>query len=101
MTGDQWVTESAGPIQDRTVEHLGAADHEVAPPRRMLLRAVRDVQEGRDPPHVIRTEEQNDLSHIQVWEEAFDGSLSLDEFRRIKALPNASPGAALAPRNPA
>ena len=92
VVGDHWVTESAGPIQDRTVEHLGAADREITLARRMLLRAVRDVQEGNDPAHVIRSDQQNDMSHLQVWEESFDGDLSLDDFKRIKALPTVSRG---------
>ena len=46
---DQWAVESMGPIQDRTKEHLGASDKAIAAYRRLLLRAMRDVAEGRPP----------------------------------------------------
>ena len=46
---DQWAVESMGPVQDRTKEHLGASDKAIAAYRRLLLRAIRDVAEGRPP----------------------------------------------------
>ena len=46
---DQWAVESMGPIQDRTKEHLGASDKAIAACRRLLVRAIRDVAEGRPP----------------------------------------------------
>ena len=46
---DQWAVESMGPIQDRTKEHLGASDKAIAAYRRLLVRAIRDVEEGRPP----------------------------------------------------
>ena len=46
---DQWAVESMGVIQDRTKEHLGASDKAIAAFRRLLVRAIRDVQEGRKP----------------------------------------------------
>ena len=46
---DQWAVESMGAIQDRTKEHLGASDKAIAAYRRLLLRAIRDVAEGRKP----------------------------------------------------
>jgi phenylpropionate dioxygenase-like ring-hydroxylating dioxygenase large terminal subunit len=46
---DQWAVESMGPIQDRTNEHLGASDKAIAAYRRLLMRAIEDVAEGRRP----------------------------------------------------
>ncbi len=46
---DQWAVESMGAIQDRTREHLGASDKAIAAYRRLLVRAIRDVEEGRKP----------------------------------------------------
>ncbi len=46
---DQWAVESMGAIQDRTKEHLGASDKAIAAYRRLLVRAIRDVAEGRKP----------------------------------------------------
>ena len=48
-TQDFAVQESMGPIYDRTQEHLGSADTAIIQMRRLLLAAVHDVEEGRDP----------------------------------------------------
>jgi hypothetical protein len=48
-----------GPIQDRPSEHLGSTDVGILITRRLMLRAMRDVQEGRDPPHIVRRPEDN------------------------------------------
>lgn len=46
---DQWAVESMGAIQDRTKENLGSSDKAIAAYRRLLVRAIRDVAEGRRP----------------------------------------------------
>jgi nitrite reductase/ring-hydroxylating ferredoxin subunit len=48
-TQDFAVQESMGPIYDRTQEHLASADAAIIQMRRLLLDAVRDVADGRDP----------------------------------------------------
>lgn len=47
---DNWAVESIGPIQDRTVEHLGAADKAITANRRMLLKAIHGLGQGEAPP---------------------------------------------------
>ncbi|HEX5606841.1 MAG TPA: Rieske 2Fe-2S domain-containing protein [Candidatus Binatia bacterium] len=64
LVHDSCATESMGPIYDRAQEHLGVSDMTVIAVRRFLLRAVRAVAAGQEPPHVIRTEAQNDLRHL-------------------------------------
>ncbi|MBM2812103.1 MAG: phthalate 4,5-dioxygenase [Chloroflexi bacterium] len=54
VTHDAWATEGAGPIQDRTQEHLGSADRGIVAGRSQLLQALKDVREGRDPKGVWR-----------------------------------------------
>jgi phthalate 4,5-dioxygenase oxygenase subunit len=49
-TQDHAVQESMGPIVDRSLEHLGPADKAIISLRQMLLRGVKTVQEGGDPP---------------------------------------------------
>jgi phenylpropionate dioxygenase-like ring-hydroxylating dioxygenase large terminal subunit len=66
---DNWATEAAGPVQDRPTEHLGYTDKAIAKERQLLLRAIRQVQEGGDPPHLIRSPEQNHLSHLVSLQE--------------------------------
>ena len=48
-TQDRGVQESMGPIVDRSREHLGPADRAIIVARRLLLQAVKTVQEGGDP----------------------------------------------------
>ena len=48
-THDQWAVESQGAIQDRTREHLASTDKAIAANRRLLLRAMAAVEEGRAP----------------------------------------------------
>ena len=61
---DSCATESMGPIFDRSKEHLGAGDITVIAVRKFLLQAIRALDAGKEPPHVIRTEQQNDLRHV-------------------------------------
>src|SRR5579883_3632678 len=49
-TQDHAVQESMGPIVDRSKEHLGPADKAIIALRQLLLRGVKTVQEGGDPP---------------------------------------------------
>lgn len=43
---DQWAVESMGPIQDRTDEHLGRTDVAISKYRRMLLAAIKNIEDG-------------------------------------------------------
>jgi phthalate 4,5-dioxygenase len=46
---DLAVTESMGPVVDRSAEHLGTTDLAIIAARRRLLRAARDLQQGIEP----------------------------------------------------
>jgi hypothetical protein len=61
---DSCATESMGPIYDRSQEHLGISDITVITVRKFLLQCVRTVQAGKEPPHVIRTADANDMRHV-------------------------------------
>ena len=37
-------------------------------PRRLLLRAIREVEEGGEAPHVVRDPGQNRMEHLRVYE---------------------------------
>jgi phthalate 4,5-dioxygenase len=56
---DKWATEGQGPIQDRTAEHLGAFDLVISTARNVLFKAIRDLQEGREPANVVRDPDRN------------------------------------------
>ena len=51
---DAAATETQGPIQRRTEEHLGSGDAGVLAIRGSIRRAIEMVQAGQEPPHVIR-----------------------------------------------
>ncbi len=51
---DLWATESEGPIQDRTNEHLGAMDVAVVAAHKVLTKAILDLQEGRESANITR-----------------------------------------------
>ena len=65
---DTWAVESMGAIQDRTTEHLGATDKAIIANRRMLLKAIDDVERAADPPFTFA---ENDASR-------FRGPVSID-----------------------
>ena len=43
------MTDSMGPISDRTKEHLGTSDSAIIAARRIILKVARDLQEGVEP----------------------------------------------------
>ncbi|HEY3118925.1 MAG TPA: hypothetical protein VGK54_19455, partial [Chloroflexota bacterium] len=58
---DKWATEGEGAIQDRTTEHLTPLDLPVARARQVMLKAIRDLQEGKEPANVVRDPARNQL----------------------------------------
>ena len=63
---DACVTEGAGPIQDRTQEHLGYSDRAILAARDLLMRAMQGAQTGADPAHVLRDPAANRFPHLVV-----------------------------------
>jgi phthalate 4,5-dioxygenase oxygenase subunit len=43
------ITESMGPVCDRTKEHLGSTDRAITRMRNLLLKAARDLAAGIEP----------------------------------------------------
>ncbi|HYK70344.1 MAG TPA: hypothetical protein VEV45_20535, partial [Streptosporangiaceae bacterium] len=50
VSQDLMVTESMGPIYDRTQEKLGSTDLAITRMRHILLKAARDLAAGKEPP---------------------------------------------------
>ena len=65
LNQDIFATESAGPIQDRTQENLGYTDIAVVAVRKLVLQAIRDVQEEQEAPHVVRDPARNSFAHLR------------------------------------
>jgi hypothetical protein len=63
-TQDALVTEGMGSIVDRTREHLGVSDTQIAAARQLLLKAVTDVEQGLDPPGLVYDAPDNHFEDI-------------------------------------
>lgn len=81
---DLFAVESMGPIADRTQEHLGYADKPVVATRRLLFRAIREAQAGRDPQHVIRDPAANRFPDLVVLSEVVPAGADWKEYWRAK-----------------
>ena len=83
-TQDRALQETMGRIVDRSKEHLGPADRAIIQTRRLLLRAVKTVQEGGEPPglqpsyYTIRAVER-ELPGDADWRELLLPELALAE----------------------
>ncbi len=64
MIHDSCATETMGPRYDRSKEHLGVSDITVIALRKLLLKVVRGLDRGKEPPHLIRSAEQNDQRQV-------------------------------------
>jgi hypothetical protein len=72
---DTAIVEGSGPIVDRTREFLGPSDRAIIAARRQVLRAIRDVEAGREAPHVVRNEAKNRFPDLMVVSEVItDGT---------------------------
>src|SRR6185503_12746448 len=63
---DACVIEGAGAVQNRTKEHLVTSDKAIIAARKLLLKGIQDVKEGRDPMHVLRDPQANHFLHLAV-----------------------------------
>ena len=80
---DAFATASQGAVQDRTAEHPVSSDKAIVAARKLLLNAMKDAQNGRDPQHVIRDPEANRLLHLQALSEVIP--ISADCKQHTKA----------------
>ena len=66
---DTAIVESSGPIIDRTREFLGPSDRAIIAARRQVLRGIREVEAGREAPHVVRSPGENRYPGLTVISE--------------------------------
>jgi len=71
---DACATETMGLIYNRTKEHLGVSDKALIAVRNLLLRSVKAVQEGKEPPHIVRDPEKNSFTQIDTLAEVIPGN---------------------------
>jgi phenylpropionate dioxygenase-like ring-hydroxylating dioxygenase large terminal subunit len=79
---DAFATASQGAVQDRTEENLVSSDKAILAARKVLEKAIRDVQAGREPPHVIRAPEQNRFPHLLVLSDMISEDSDWKEYTR-------------------
>jgi phthalate 4,5-dioxygenase len=79
---DAFATSSQGSIQDRTEEHLVSSDKAIIAARKLMERAIRDVQEGRDPAHVVRETSQNRFPHLLVISDMIPNSRDWKDYTK-------------------
>ena len=79
---DRFAVESQGAIADRSLEHLGTPDRAVAAMRRVMLRAVDDVEAGRDPLMVRRDDAGNPLAELVTLGETIPAGTDVHAFWR-------------------
>ena len=79
---DAFATASQGAIQDRTDEHLVTSDKAIVAARKLMEKAISDMQQGREPPHVIRTPSENRFPHFLVVSDLISGSGDWKEYTK-------------------
>jgi phthalate 4,5-dioxygenase oxygenase subunit len=77
---DAFATESQGPVQDRTHEHPVSSDKAIIAARKLLLNGIKDVQEGRQPQHVIRDASSNRFPHLVVHSELISAAEDCKQY---------------------
>jgi phthalate 4,5-dioxygenase oxygenase subunit len=77
VSQDLMVTESMGPIYDRSEEHLGTTDRAVIAMRQILINAAKGLAQGKEPPAV-----GSDLDHhgIRAAEKTLEPG---EDWRRL------------------
>src|SRR5690606_15977952 len=63
---DTFVTESMGPVYDRSQEHLGYSDRAITAARKVLLAGIADMDAGKAPPFQLRSPEEASVPELVV-----------------------------------
>jgi hypothetical protein len=85
---DKFATESQGRVEDRTAEHLVSSDKAIVAARKLLLAAMKDVEDGREPRHVIRDPKQNRFPHLIVLSEVVPAATDSKQYMKKVAAEN-------------
>ncbi|MGH7766810.1 MAG: hypothetical protein ACREQP_05100, partial [Candidatus Binatia bacterium] len=79
---DKFATESQGSVEDRTAEHLVSSDKAIVAGRKLLLAAIKDVEEGREPRNVIRDPKLNRFPHLVVLSEVVPAATDCKQYMK-------------------
>jgi phthalate 4,5-dioxygenase oxygenase subunit len=81
---DAFATESQGMVQNRTEENLVSSDKAIVAARKLILKAIKDVQEGREPQHVVRDPKANRFNNIVVISDVIPLASDWKEYTRSR-----------------
>lgn len=81
---DAFATSSQGAIQDRTQEHLVSSDKAILAARKLMVKAIKDIAEGRDPPHVIRSAADNRFPNLLIISDMIPSGCDFKEYARSR-----------------
>ena len=102
LNHDACATESMGPIYNRSEEHLGVSDKAVIAVRKFLLNTVRALQEGKEPPHLVRDAGRNWFPHIDSLAQLLPADVDWRRrFNHLTSSAQAENSAAFAPKRKA
>ncbi|HEY3302176.1 MAG TPA: Rieske 2Fe-2S domain-containing protein [Candidatus Binatia bacterium] len=79
---DAFATESQGAREDRTAEHLISSDKAIVAGRKLLLAAIKDVEEGREPRNLIRDPKLNRFPHLVVISEVVPAATDCKQYMK-------------------
>ena len=83
---DAFATESQGRVQNRTAENPVSSDKAIIAARKLILNAIKDVQQGRDPQHVVRDPKANRFANLVVLSDVIPKSRDWKEFTRSREI---------------
>lgn len=69
---DTLATETQGPVEDRTREHLGTTDKAIAASRVQLFQALRQMEQGIEPPNRAPEGDPHPLEQLVVRSQIFN-----------------------------
>lgn len=80
---DAFATASQGAVQDRREEHLVSSDRAIGAARKLMEKAIKDMEQGREPPHVIRNSADNRFPNFLVISDMVPGGGDWKDYTRI------------------
>ncbi|HWH75724.1 MAG TPA: Rieske 2Fe-2S domain-containing protein [Candidatus Binatus sp.] len=85
---DAFATESQGAVQNRAAEHLVSSDKPLVAARKLLLKAIDDVREGRHAPYSADESNTTPIADIVVLSEVIAGEANPREYVKNLAYRN-------------
>lgn len=77
---DAFAVQSQGPIQDRSKERLGPSDAAIVASRKMLIDAIRGIENGVAPPNCAPSDVENWYPDLIVLSEAIDSNTNARDY---------------------